>query len=96
MPSVEHQLYLWILLLEEGQGRCSQWDHFQHNVLHILLLFAEQAEETVNKLESFRLGKKAFGVLAASVAQNHWLRKESRFRQSLQHLNPTMIDVYCM
>ena len=87
MPAVEHQLYLWVLLLQESKGRCRQWDHFQHNVLHVSLLFAEQPEETVDELESLRLGKKPCGVLAASVPENHRLRKEPRFRKSLQHLN---------
>ena len=90
MPTVEHQLYLWVLLLQEGKGRCRQGDHFEHNVLHISLLFAEKPEETVDELESLRLGKKPSGVLAASVPQNHRLRKQSRFRKSLQHLNRTM------
>ena len=95
MPAVEHQLYLWVLLLQEGEGRCRQGDHFEHNVLHISLLFAEQPEETVDELESLRLGKKPSGVLAASVPENHRLRKQPRFRKSLQHLNRTMEVVLC-
>ena len=93
MPTVEHQLYPWVLLLQEGKRRCRQGDHFEHNVLHISLLFAEQPEETVDELESLRLGKKPFGVLAASVAENHWFRKEARFGQSLKHLSRVMVVV---